>query len=82
MSKISEQVNLPISWDVARSELTRIVAQHAREINSLSVLLQLTDGVSAPDPVAGVTQIYVDSADGDLKVQFGDGTIKTIATDT
>jgi hypothetical protein len=26
--------------------------------------------------------IYVDTADGDLKVRFGDGTIKTIVTDT
>ena len=32
--------------------------------------------------VAGSGLIYVDSADGDLKIKFGDGTVKTIATDT
>ena len=44
--------------------------------------LKLVDGVTAPDTVAGVAQIYVDTADGDLKVKFGDGTVKTISTDT
>ncbi len=42
----------------------------------------LTDGVTAPGTASGWAQIYVDSADGDLKVKFGDGTVKTIATDT
>lgn len=46
--------------------------------NQLSVI----DGVSAPSTVAGSALIYVDSADGDLKIKFGDGTVKTIATDT
>lgn len=44
--------------------------------------LRLTDGVTAPGTVAGIAQIYVDTADGDLKVIFGDGTVKTIVTDT
>ena len=30
----------------------------------------------------GLAQLYVDTADGDLKVKFGDGTVKTIVTDT
>lgn len=42
----------------------------------------LTDGVTAPTTLAGNAQIYVDAADGDLKVIFGDGTVKTIVTDT
>lgn len=42
----------------------------------------LTDGITAPDVEPGKARIYVDSADGDLKVVFGDGTIKTIVTDT
>jgi hypothetical protein len=45
-------------------------------------LLDITDGVSAPGVKAGFARIYVDTADGDLKVIFGDGTIKTIMTDT
>lgn len=42
----------------------------------------LKDGITAPTTESGTAFIYVDSADGDLKVKFGDGTIKTIATDT
>jgi hypothetical protein len=42
----------------------------------------LKDGITAPATVAGFTSLYVDSADGDLKVKFGDGTVKTLATDT
>jgi hypothetical protein len=42
----------------------------------------LTDGITAPSAVSGFAQVYVDTADGDLKVVFGDGTVKTIVTDT
>lgn len=44
--------------------------------------LALTDGITAPVTVGGIAQIYVDTADGDLKVKFGDGVTKTLATDT
>ena len=44
--------------------------------------VQVEDGINAPGTIAGVAQLYVDVADGDLKVKFGDGTVKTIATDT
>jgi hypothetical protein len=47
-----------------------------------AVYLTIKDGVTPPSAVVGEAYIYVDSADGDLKVKFGDGTIKTIATDT
>lgn len=42
----------------------------------------VTDGITAPATVAGIAQIYVDIANGDLKVKFGDGTVKTIVVDT
>jgi hypothetical protein len=42
----------------------------------------IEDGIAAPSAAVGFAQIYVDTADGDLKVIFGDGTIKTLATDT
>jgi hypothetical protein len=44
--------------------------------------MAIVDGITAPATVSGKTFIYVDTADGDLKVKFGDGTIKTISTDT
>jgi hypothetical protein len=44
--------------------------------------MAIVDGITAPATVAGKTFIYVDTADGDLKVKFGDGTVKTISTDT
>lgn len=43
--------------------------------------IQITDGVTTPGTVSGQASIYVDSADGDLKIKFGDGTVKTIVTD-
>jgi hypothetical protein len=52
--------------------------------NSLQVAgyIQITDGMTAPGSSTGVARIYVDTADGDLKIVFADGTIKTIVTDT
>lgn len=44
--------------------------------------LRLTDGVVAPSTTTGQSLIYVDTADGDLKVKFGDGTTKVIAQDS
>jgi len=44
--------------------------------------LYLTDGVTAPATVSGVAQIYVDAADGDLKVKFGDGFVRVLAADS
>lgn len=42
----------------------------------------IKDGITAPSTVSGMAVIYVDTADGDLKVKFGDGTVKTIVVDT
>jgi hypothetical protein len=47
-----------------------------------NVPLALADGIAAPAAVAGLAHIYVDAADGDLKVRFGDGITKTIVVDT
>ncbi len=39
-------------------------------------LLRLMDGLAAPATAAGGASIYVDAADGALKVKFGRGTVK------
>lgn len=43
--------------------------------------ISVADGVTAPSATSGQAKIYVDTADGDLKIIFGDGTVKTIVTD-
>lgn len=40
----------------------------------------LVDGITAPATVAGFGLTYIDSADGNYKIKFGDGTVKTLAT--
>ncbi len=42
----------------------------------------LADGITAPGTQLGLAFLYVDVADGDLKIKFGDGTVKTIVIDT
>lgn len=49
---------------------------------TLAGVFALKDGITAPATVAGQAQVYVDTADGDLKIKFGDGTVKTITVDT
>jgi hypothetical protein len=44
--------------------------------------IALRDGITAPGTSANYAKLYIDSADGDLKIKFSDGTVKTIATDT
>ena len=48
-------------------------------VNMKSVAV--VDGITEPDTISGQAIIYVDTADGNLKVKFGDGTVTTIATD-
>lgn len=44
--------------------------------------IAIKDGITAPSATSGYAKIFVDTADGDLKIIFGDGTTKTIVTDT
>ena len=44
--------------------------------------LFILDGITAPAARTGFAVIYVDTADGDLKVKFADGTTKVLAADT
>lgn len=56
----------------------------AGEFSTLKVdgALEIKDGMTAPSAATGVAKIYVDSADGDLKVVFADGVVKTIVLDS
>lgn len=56
------------------------IAAQARVHNDGGMALK--DGITAPATHAGWATLYVDTADGDLKVKFGDGTVKTIVVDT
>lgn len=47
-----------------------------------SGFIAIADGMTAPGAGTGVARIYVDNSDGDLKVVFADGTVKTLAIDT
>lgn len=42
----------------------------------------LIDGLTAPSATVGYAKLFVDTADGDLKIIFGDGTTKLIVADT
>jgi hypothetical protein len=48
---------------------------------NLTLRIEDSTATGAPDTVAGVAHLYIDT-DGDFKIKFGDGTVKTIATDT
>ena len=54
--------------------------KHRHDIVTADQLLSLKDGITAPAATAGYAQIYIDSASGSLKIIFGNGTIKTLAT--
>jgi hypothetical protein len=72
--------NRPRAVYVAGDIVAGAVIQASGQVRGAT--LRVTDGVTAPAAVAGQAIIYVDTADGDLKIIFADGTIKTIVTDT
>ena len=43
--------------------------------------IALVDGMAEPGTTSGWAKLYVDSDHGDLKIKFGDGTVKTIVVD-
>ena len=53
------------------------------KIGSGPIVHAIRDGVTAPSAsVSKFAQIYIDTSDGDLKIRFEDGTVKTIVVDT
>ena len=57
-------------------------ASDRRWANTLTQRLSLIDRIPAPAAIPGHAQLFVDAADGDLKILFPDGTIKRLVTDT
>lgn len=66
--------------DKARPE--SIVDPHIPNKANRGSMLSIADGITAPVADATNALIYVDSADGDLKVRFKDNTTKVIVADT
>lgn len=62
--------------------ISKVGATQLTGIPYTSDVISLEDGVSEPSTRLGFGQLYIDSIDGDLKIKFGDGTIKTIVTDS
>ena len=59
-------------------ELNKLISTREHIVDFLNMI----DGMTAPDVSTGRALIYVDTADGDLKIKFGDDTVKTIVVDT
>lgn len=66
-----------VRWRAVKSSNPLSVGEEYRKD-----VLRLSDGVSAPATESQTSLIHVDSSDGDLKIKFSDGTVKTIVTDT
>ena len=64
------------TYDIGASNATRPRNVH------IAGYVSIGDGITAPGAGTGQARIYVDTADGDLKVVFADGTVKTIVVDT
>lgn len=73
-------------WQDQFSNILRLffsqVSNAINAVNDPKDNYKLTDGVAEPDIAAGAGVIYIDKTDGDLKIKFQDGTVKTIVTDT
>jgi len=73
-------------YDAAGTIIARVGGTGALQVKSHGIKvvgdIRLTDGKAAPATEAGYAILYVDSADGDLKVKFGNGFVATIAADS
>lgn len=76
---LDEQALLALAEEI-RLLRRRVEAMERRE--RAPGVVWLRDGVTAPTAVSGLAALYVDTADGDLKVRYGDAVTKVIVADT
>jgi hypothetical protein len=82
-------MNGAVQWQITNNNIlpetdgTKDIGSETLNIDrNFGQIMALVDGITAPSTIATHAQLYVDTADGDLKIKFGDGTVKTIVTDT
>ncbi len=71
------QANIALFEDTGNVGVGTLTPAEKVDVNGA---VAIVDGMTAPGATAGKAKIYVDTADGSLKVKFGDGTVKTLAT--
>jgi hypothetical protein len=63
--------------------VSRAVSGSLRNTGSYEMqTMMIEDGITAPTLRAGYGRMYIDAADGDLKIIFSNGFVKTIVTDS
>jgi len=70
--------NIPEDVTLSRVNSGALRCSGGFECNTVEV----SDGIAEPPTKSGYARLFVDSTDGDLKIKFGDGTVKTIISDT
>ncbi len=82
-----DHFQLKVSDNGSNFHQSWVITNNTGDVNFKKIVhfedhITLQDGITAPSSSAGQAKLFVDSADGDLKVIFGDGTTKTIVTDS
>lgn len=80
---LSDDLSAAVDYIVVNRTLNNADAiQLIANVITMTGVLAIPDAIAAPGTIPSRALIYVDSADGDLKVKFADGVTKTLATDT
>jgi hypothetical protein len=80
VSDASERAEFGSAPQPARDLGTASGSGDRRWSNTLTQRLSLIDGIAPPAPLRGHAQLYIDAADGELKIRFANGTIRRVVT--
>jgi hypothetical protein len=80
VSDSSRRAEFGVAPQPARDLGTASGAGDRRWNNVLTQRLSLIDGIAPPAPLEGHAQLFVDAADGVLKIRFADGRIRRVVT--